>query len=309
MNDASLSPPGDDSQEPQDDLGRIVQQLAPSLGKPDGAAQPLEGGITNRNYRVKFGDRDYVVRVPGKDTSLLGIDREAERAANEIAADLDIAPRVAAFLVDPPCIVTEFVTGSAMDERALRSTDELELVAAMLRRFHESGRELPSRFDSFAVVDAYARTATGRGAQLPDAFASARELAADLQAALHGLEHDPVPCHNDLLAANFIRSGAGIVIVDWEYAGMGDRYFDLANFAVNNGLDEADRLRLLDAYWGDPPEGALVDLRRMMLMSDFREAMWGVVQSTVSDLDFDFDAYAAKHFVRMVAALDTDAAG
>jgi hypothetical protein len=90
---------------------------------------------------------------------------------------------------------------------------------------------------------------------------------------------------------------------------MGDRYFDLANFAVNNGLGEADQARLLGAYWGDPPEKRLTDLRRMMLMSDFREAMWGVVQSTVSDLDFDFDAYAAKHFERMAATSDPGAAG
>ncbi len=34
-------------------------------------------------------------------------------------------------------------------------------------------------------------------------------------------------------------------------------------------------------------------------MSDFREAMWGVVQSGVSDIDFDFNEYATKHFDRM----------
>ena len=51
----------------------------------------------------------------------------------------------------------------------------------------------------------------------------------------------PCPCHNDLLAANFIRGAEQLWIVDWEYAGMGDRYFDLANFAVNNELGEAER--------------------------------------------------------------------
>ena len=37
----------------------------------------------------------------------------------------------------------------------------------------------------------------------------------------------------------------------------------------------------------------------MRFMSDFREAMWGVVQSAVSELDFDFDGYAAEHFARL----------
>ena len=62
---------------------------------------PLDGGITNRNYRAQFGEREYVIRVPGKDTGLLGIDREAERLANERAAEIGIAPPVAAMLTEP----------------------------------------------------------------------------------------------------------------------------------------------------------------------------------------------------------------
>jgi thiamine kinase-like enzyme len=109
------------------------------------------------------------------------------------------------------------------------------------------------------------------------------------------------PCHNDLLNANFIDDGARIRIVDWEYAGMGDRYFDLANFAINNEVEETGFDSLLDAYFGDGrPADSLACLRLFMLMSDFREAMWGVVQSGVSELDFDFDGYASKHFDRML---------
>ena len=121
-------------------------------------------------------------------------------------------------------------------------------------------------------------------------------------------------CHDDLLAANFIASPAGIRIVDWEYAGMGSRWFDLGNFAVNNGLDATGEQALLAAYRGTAPNadednrapaaapGELAALRLMRVMSDFREAMWGVVQGTLSDLDFDFRAYARKHFDRLGAA-------
>ena len=37
----------------------------------------------------------------------------------------------------------------------------------------------------------------------------------------------------------------------------------------------------------------------MRFMSDFREAMWGVVQQALSDLDFDFRGYAEEHFERL----------
>jgi thiamine kinase-like enzyme len=110
----------------------------------------------------------------------------------------------------------------------------------------------------------------------------------------------PVPCHNDLLNANFILDSAGVRIVDWEYAGMGNRYFDLGNLSVNNGLREADDERLLAAYFGAPcTERRFACLRLMRIMSDFREAMWGVVQGTISTLDFDYAEYATRHFARL----------
>jgi thiamine kinase-like enzyme len=107
------------------------------------------------------------------------------------------------------------------------------------------------------------------------------------------------PCHNDLLTANFIDDGNRIRIVDWEYAGMGDVFFDLANFTVNNGLGGDESTELLRAYFGDVTPVHERSLVLMCFMSDFREAMWGVVQQALSDLDFDFPAYADQHFERL----------
>ena len=105
----------------------------------------------------------------------------------------------------------------------------------------------------------------------------------------------PVPCHNDLLTANFLDDGERVRIVDWEYAGMGDRFFDLGNLSVNNGFAEADDERLLAAYFGEPSTPRrFAALRLMRIMSDFREGMWGVVQTAISALDFDFDGYARR---------------
>jgi len=115
-----------------------------------------------------------------------------------------------------------------------------------------------------------------------------------------------VLCHNDFLPANFIASPDGIRVVDWEYAGMGSRWFDLGNFAVNNELGPAEEETFLNAYLGAAPSPAdLAALRLMRLMSDFREAMWGVVQTAISDLDFDFGSYADKHFDRLLAGIDS----
>jgi thiamine kinase-like enzyme len=291
-----------------DELIQIVQKLTAELGELEGEPRPLEGGITNRNFRARFGGVDYVIRVPGKDTNLLEIDRGAERIANERAARIGIAPPVVAMLDEPQCIVTVFVEGEGLDAADLRQPPMLTDVARSLRAIHDLGESLPTIFDSFRVVETYADTARERGAPPPPAYEKALVHARAIEAALSGPEHHPVPCHNDLLAANFIRGAEQLWIVDWEYAGMGDRYFDLANFAVNNELGEGGELDLLEVYFAEPPSARRVStLRLMKFMSDFREAMWGVVQTALSELDFDFEAYAAKHFERMLAtATDPD---
>jgi thiamine kinase-like enzyme len=283
-----------------DELVRIVQTLTPELGEADGDPVPLEGGITNRNYLVSMGGKRLVIRVPGKDTSLLGIDRSAERVANENAARAGVAPKVVAQLDDPPCLVTEFVECTEMTSEDLRDHDTMKAVVAQIRKVPDSGATLPNSFDSFRVVEDYRATAEGRGGDIPDAFDQAHETAREIEAALSGPEHEPVPCHNDLLAGNFLRGSDQIWIVDWEYAGMGDRYFDLANFSINNELNEDQHPELLADYFGEEATlRRLATLRLMFFMSDFREAMWGVVQTVASDLDFDFVDYATTHFARM----------
>lgn len=281
-------------------LADTLGPISARLGELEGEPLALEGGITNRNYRVRFAGEDVVVRLPGKDTELLGIDRGAERAAAELAARAGIGPDVVAMLDDPPCLVTEFVVGEPMSAEQLREPGTLSEVAAALRTLHASEERLPVGFSSFRIVETYAARMADGGAEVPGSYEWALAAAHRIEAVLVGPEHEPVPCHNDLLAANFIRSPRGVRIVDWEYAGMGDRYFDLGNFAVNNELDEGQEAGLLAAYFEAPAnERRLASLRLMRFMSDFREAMWGAVQSTISDLDFDFADYCARHFERM----------
>ncbi len=300
MDEATLNPQPDDSQERRADLGSTVELLAAELGQLEGEPEALEGGITNRNYRARFGGRDYVIRVPGRDTGLLGIDREAERVANDHAARIGIAPAVAAFLASPACIVTAFVEGEALDSADLRSPPLLTEVAGSLHSLHDLEQTLPSRFETVRIVVDYARIVAERGAAVPAAYPAALGRAGEIEAALTGPEHVPVPCHNDLLAANFIRGEDRIWIVDWEYAGMGNRYFDLANFSVNNELSAAEQEQLLAAYFGEAPgERRLAALGLMAFMSDLREAMWGVVQGAVSEIEFDFERYADTHFERL----------
>jgi thiamine kinase-like enzyme len=261
------------------------------IGEPLAEPVALDGGITNRNFRVRTESGEYVIRVFGRDTSKLGIDRRAERAAAEAAAACGVGAEVVAFLED--AAITRFIEGRPIPPGELQGSPEG--VAAALRAVH-AGPPLPARFNSFRIVEQYYERAGGA----PDGYEEALAHAGEIEAALTGPEHEPVPCHNDLLNANLIHDGERVRIVDWEYAGMGDRYFDLGNLSINNDFDEDADERLLAAYFGEPCTPArFASLRLMRIMSDFREAMWGVVQLTLSDLDFDFAGYANEHFGRL----------
>jgi thiamine kinase-like enzyme len=283
-------------------LSETLERLTPLLGEVEGEPLPLDGGITNRNFRVRLGGREVVLRLPGKDTELLGIDRGGEAEANRCAAAAGVAPEVVALLEDPPVLVTRFVEGETTSPEALREPAALAAVAAALRAVHGC-EQIETTFSAFRIVEDYAEKTRARGGEVPAAYERSHATAAKIETAVRWRPHESVLCHNDLLAANFIDSPGGLRIVDWEYAGMGDRYFDLGNFAVNNELDDEQEEAFLDAYLGEPATaGQLAALRLMRFMSDFREAMWGVLQGTLSDLDFDFGEYAAKHFDRLAGA-------
>jgi thiamine kinase-like enzyme len=270
-----------------------VERVWPGRGA---SFEVLGGGITNHNLKVEVDGERFVLRIAGKDTGLLGIDRTVELAATHAAAALGIGPEVVEFVEPEGWLVTRFVEGGIPALERMREPAMLSRVARALRAFHE-GAPIPGSFDSFRVVESYRRTAIDRGGGVPDAYDWAHEVAVRVEATRS--TDVAVPCHNDLLNANFLDDGERLRIVDWEYAGMGDRFFDLANFAINHELDASQRQLLLAAYFGEVRTPDAQALELMRFMSDFREAMWGVVQSAVSELDFDFDAYAAEHFARL----------
>ena len=233
--------------------------------------EALGGGITNRNFKVSVDGETYVLRIGGKDTSCSGSTAAPSTRRRSPPPPSASGPRWSRS--SSPRAISSRATSRARSScrRRCASPSRCGRVAQALRAIH-GGPPIPARFDSFRVVEAYAATAAAHGG-IPPAFERARELAVEVERA-----RGPVPerpCHNDLLTANFIDDGTRIRIVDWEYAGMGDVYFDLANFAVNNSLPLADAHELLGAYFGEVTAEHERSLVLMRFMSDFREAMWG----------------------------------
>jgi len=269
--------------------------------RQDLVVETLPGGITNINYKVNVGDQTYVVRIPGEDSGRLGIDRPREHTCHAAAHRAGVAPEAVAFFEDTGILVTRFILGTEVPADEMHRPSMLRRVAEAVRRYH-TGPAFPGSFSPFQTVRDYAAWSGPRGAPLPERFDWMLTQADRLEAAL-GAPVPPRPCHNDLLRANFIADGDRVWIIDWEYAAMGDPSFDFGNFAVHHQLTDEEETVLLGAYFGQVTTAATARLKLMKIISDLREAMWAMVQVTVSRLDYDFVAYGTKHFDRYAAQL------
>lgn len=264
---------------------------------------PLSGGITNLNFKIEADGRSYVIRLAGEGTDQLGIKRDVEYAANKVAGELGIAPEVVYFIEPEGYIVTRFVTGKRIMPEDIVRPDYLVRIAQKLRLFHRNAPKLKGEFNVFRRVEMLTKTAKAKGAQFPSDWDFIMKKMREAEKALLKDPYKPTPCHNDLLNLNWLdEEVAGdigeIRLLDWEYAGMGDIFFDLGNFSHHHRLNEEQIRIFLTAYFGKMTPKHYARLRIMWPMSELHEAMWGTTQSVISTLEEDFQGYANLWFGR-----------
>jgi thiamine kinase-like enzyme len=172
----------------------------------------------------------------------------------------------------------------------------------LVRKIH-SMPEIPGTFSVFRTIENYAEIAHRYNVEFPENFTWLIERMNEAEAALMTNPAPLRPCHNDLLNANFLINDR-VYVLDWEYAGMGDVYFDLANFSDHHELSDDQDLWLLECYFGEVTDQQIAHLEIMKAMSDFREAMWAQVQIAISELSFDFSGYANKFFARVLESMN-----
>jgi thiamine kinase-like enzyme len=265
---------------------------------------PLSGGITNLNYRIDADGKSYVLRITGAGTDRLGIRRDVEYEANLAAGRLGIAPEVLYYIEPEGYLLTRFIKGKTMPPAVMRQPDNIVRVVKKLRLFHRRGPRLKAEFNGFRNVEHLISIAKEHKCAFPFDFDWIMQETQAIEAALCKNPYTPTPCHDDLLNLNFLDEEVPgetgeVRLLDWEYAGMGDVFFDLANFSHNHGLNDEEVRLLLQEYFG---EVTSKDVARLMLMwpvSELREAMWGTAQTGLSKLDEDFQGYADLWFGRV----------
>ncbi len=283
-------------------IKRILQRIPMFASKEDFEITELTGGITNKNYKITADGESFVLRMGGNETKHLGIDRAVEYECSRLASQIGVAPDPVAFIAPEGFILARFISGKGMSAEEIGKKENIERVLESMKAYHAL-EKFPGFFSPFRVAEEYAKTAQSFNVQLPAKMDWYLEKSSEIEKAMYAREPLQLrPCHNDLLNGNFIDDGARIRILDWEYAGMGDIFFDLGNFAVQHEFTVEQDDILLNAYFGDPTDSQRAHLKLMKIMSDLREAMWAQVQIGVSQLDFDYKGYGQKYFERFEAS-------
>lgn len=285
-------------------IEQVVERAATFRGRRVKVSE-LSGGLTNVNHLVEADGTKYVVRIPGRSTDLLAVDRVNERHNAEAASTTGVSPRVLEYVDDWNVMILEYVEGRTMSGAALRSPGQARRIAASLRRLHSGPRFLHD-FDMFRLTEYYLGVCDERRVTIPDGFRDRRAQVAEIERAFAANPVDTVPCHNDLLAENYIDDGKQLWIVDFEYSGNNDPCFELGDTAQECEFDRALREELCEAYFGQARDDRLARMNLQALMADVGWTLWAAIQAEISSIEYDFWGWAVERWDRARAIFDSD---
>jgi thiamine kinase-like enzyme len=265
----------------------------------------LSGGLTNENYLIEAGGQRYVMRMPGRSTELLSIDRANEVYNTKAAATTGIGPLVLEHIPGLDVLVLEFIPGTTMSARTLQSHEMAGRMASSFRRLHDSPPFFKD-FNMFRLIEYYLGIVDEHQITIPDGYRDRLPAIATIEHAVGAGALPAVPCHNDLLCENFIDDGAALRIVDYELSGNNDPCFDLGNTAQEAEFDQDLRAALCAAYFGRDDARQLARMNLFALMSDVGWTLWGAIQAKISTVDFDFRDYYNTRWERALEVLESD---
>lgn len=281
-------------------IGQVIAAIPDWAGHAV-RTERIPAGLTNSNFRVDVDGTPYFVRIPGAGTDLLAVDRGNELHNTRAAAQAGVAPSVVAAIPEWDVFVLEWLPARTMSVEALGAAGMPARIAEVLRRLH-SGPRFRDDFDMFRVAERYLALVDERAIAIPAGYREHLHLLPRIEAALMAHPLATVPCHNDLLAENYLDDSERLWLVDWEYSGNNDPTFELGNTCQELGYDDGQAAELCAAYFGEASPALLARMHLQMIMSDVGWTLWAAIQARISTIDYDFAGWAAERWARATAA-------
>ena len=257
------------------------------------AVTELSGGLTNRNLKISTASGDYVARISSNKSSLLAIDRRSEYENSKIAAGIGVGAPVFDYLPDFGLLVIGYIPGKTYSE--LDVSNNLSRIANTCSQLHKA-QSFTRDFDMFVIQENYQKLVTESGFKFPNGYHQYAPHLSRMKAALAVLDEGRVPCNNDLLPANFIDDGDKLWLIDYEYSGNNDACFELGNIWSEAKLPIEALEELVTAYYGGSRPEKLARAWLFALLAKYGWTLWASIQSSVSDIDFDFWQWGMEKF-------------
>jgi thiamine kinase-like enzyme len=277
----------------------------PSWAGRSVTVEPIAAGLTNTNYRVVVDDVPAFVRIPGHGTDILAVDRSNERHNTRAAARAGVGPPVLHELPEWDVFVLAWIDGRTMSTTSLGEPGMPSRIATALRQLH-AGPRFRDDFDMFRLSERYLRVVDDLTIAIPTGYREHLGAVARIETSVRRHPLPSVPCHNDLLAENYLDDGDRLWLVDYEYSGNGDPTFELGNTAQELGYDDDQVRDLCAAYFGDATANLLARMRLQMIMSDVGWTLWAAIQARISTIDFDFTGWAEERWARATGMIERD---
>ena len=230
----------------------------------------------------------------------LAVDRRAEYENSVRAAAAGVGAPVVEFLPEDGVLVIGFLEGETLSDEHLQRPGMLPRLADACRRLHAGRRSSTASTCSSSSRSTW-RGSQRRGFRLPEGYLDHAEAVQRVRAALAVRPVALRPCNNDLLAANFIDDGRTVSIIDYEYSGNNDPYFELGNIWSECHLTLEQLEELVEAYDGPLSRSHLARARLWGLMSQYGWTLWASIQDGTSAIDFDFWSWGMEKYERAEA--------
>ncbi len=286
-------------------IEEVVQKIGDWQGKPV-EIQPLSGGLTNTNFRVKVEGQTNFVRIPGASTELLAVDRQNEYYNSRAAAETGVGPKVLYYLPEYEVMVLEFIQGKTMSNQSLNQPGMPTRIAQAIKRLH-AGPRFFKDFNMFRLTEYYLGMVKEYDIRIPDGYIARLPAVKQIEQALSVHPLPTVPCNNDLLAENYINDGKNLRIIDYEYSGNNDPCFELGNTCQELQYTDEKISEICAAYFGHASADKVARMKLNMIMSDVGWGLWAAIQAKISTIDFDFWGWAIERWSRAEAKFASEA--
>lgn len=280
----------------KDNLLKYLADIFP--GEDVSQAEVIQiGGMSNKNFRVNFKGRSYVLRVPGN-----GSDGMVERSNEEFNAiegcKMGVNPEIRYFDAKTGIKLADYVENAeTLNAATIQRHDNLRKIAEIYHKIHDAHVRLKNEFNLFQEIEKYDRLLEKVGASMYEGWDEFKPKVMSLESRLNAIGIEMTPCHDDAVPENFIKAEDGtIYLIDWEYSGMNDPMADFAALFLESEFPEETQDYFLDKYYsGNVPSGIKERILCYEVLWDALWAQWTVIKEACGD---DFGSYGKDRYNR-----------